>query len=158
LSYKECIESTNPVQVAAAIMARTREVTPGRKKFEVYRRLVRLGLEHQEIHLLLSYVDRYSRLKGEQLEEFESFVAKDKKEVGMIMTSFEEKALKKGIEKGIERGREEGIGEGLEKGIVQGLEKAAERMIASDMNSSDIRKITGLSLRRIDELRKKLKR
>lgn len=59
---------------------------------------------------------------------------------------WEESILERGIEKGIERG--------IEKNQLEIVEK----MLQNDMDNSDIRKITGMPLAKIEQIRKKCKR
>ena len=44
------------------------------------------------------------------------------------------------------------------KGIEKGKIEAAEKMISRGMNNADIRDITGLSIKRIEEIRKRVKK
>lgn len=67
--------------------------------------------------------------------------------------------LKTQVENAIENGgsvmptiAEKWIREGVEKGMIE----AAERMIRKDLTNADIRDITGLSIRKIEEIRKNL--
>jgi len=62
------------------------------------------------------------------------------------MPSIAEKLMKDGFEKGIE------------KGIEQNQTHTVEKMILNDMSNTDIRKITGVSLHRIEEIRKRLRK
>jgi len=150
LKYASCLRSTNPVAVAAGILASSGDVPLWKKKYEVMRRLGRLGLTPQEMHLLIGYVDRHSLLKGKALEQFDAHVVEEPEEVKMILTSFEEKAIKKGIEQGVEQG--------IEKGIEKGKLDDAQKMLTMGISIADIRKITGLPLNQIEALRKKRKR
>lgn len=72
-----------------------------------------------------------------------------------------EEGLKKGHEEGREEGREEGIKEGIEQGIEQGIEKntieTAIKLLEKGLDISLIQDVTGLSLKRIEELKKQLK-
>jgi len=62
------------------------------------------------------------------------------------------------LEKGIEKGIDIGIEKGIEKGIMKRDVEITEKMIANNMSNEDIRKITGMSLSKINALRKNLKR
>ena len=70
------------------------------------------------------------------------------------MPSIAEKLMKDGFERGIEKGIERGI----EKGIEQNQTHTVEKMILNDMSNTDIRKITGVSLHKIEEIRKRLRK
>ena len=59
---------------------------------------------------------------------------------------WEESILEKGIEQGVERGMERG----MEKRDLE----ITERMISNGMSNSDIRKTTGISLNKIERIRK----
>jgi predicted transposase/invertase (TIGR01784 family) len=67
------------------------------------------------------------------------------------MPTIAEKWVQEGFEKGIEKGIEQGI----EKGIEEGKLEAACKMILRGMDNAAIKDITGLSLPKIEELRKK---
>jgi len=138
LDYAECIRSANPVAVAAGILAVGGDAPLWKKKYEIMRRLAHLGLTPEEKHLLIGYVDRHSLLKGKELEHFETHVVQEAREVKMILTSFEEKGIRKGIEKG--------------------KLDDAEKMVSMGMATADIRKITGLPTSHIEGLRKKRKK
>ena len=58
------------------------------------------------------------------------------------------------FEQGIERGIERGIEQGIERGKVED----AEKMIQLGISTSDIRKITGMPISRIEQLRRKRKK
>src|SRR5512133_1758745 len=50
---------------------------------------------------------------------------------------------------------ERGIEKGIEKGIDIGVEKVVRKMISNNMSTTDIRKMTGLTASKINEIRKK---
>ncbi|MFP4522659.1 MAG: DUF4351 domain-containing protein, partial [Fibrobacterota bacterium] len=56
---------------------------------------------------------------------------------------------------GIKEGIKEGISKGIEKGIEEGKLEDARRMLAEGCDLSFISKITGLSRRKISDLKKK---
>lgn len=68
-----------------------------------------------------------------------------------LMPTIAQMWIKEGMEKGVEKGVEKGI----EKGIKKEKMETAKKMIQLNMSTEDIRKITGLSIKKIDELRKK---
>jgi len=72
-----------------------------------------------------------------------------------FMPTIAEKWVQQGIERGIERGIEQGIQKGIEKGIEKKAVETAERMIEKGISNEDIRDITGLSINKIEELKKK---
>jgi len=53
---------------------------------------------------------------------------------------------------------QEGVKIGIEKGIEKGKTEDAGKMISLGMNNTDIRKITGLPISKIEEMRKKVKK
>ena len=63
---------------------------------------------------------------------------------------WEESILEKGIEQGIEQGIERGMERGMEKRDLE----ITERMISNGMSNSDIRKTTGISLNKIERIRR----
>ncbi|MBN1983330.1 MAG: hypothetical protein JW795_17470 [Chitinivibrionales bacterium] len=66
------------------------------------------------------------------------------------MLTIAEKWLQQGIEKGIEKGFDDGF---ERRGI-----EVAERMIEKGMSNGDIRDITGLSIKKIEEIRQKCRK
>ncbi|SHH31814.1 conserved hypothetical protein (putative transposase or invertase), partial [Thermosyntropha lipolytica DSM 11003] len=67
-----------------------------------------------------------------------------------------EKWRREGIEEGIRKGIEQGIAKGIEKGIEKGKEEAALNALQKGLDIETIAEITGLSVERIEELKKKL--
>ncbi|SHH23589.1 conserved hypothetical protein (putative transposase or invertase), partial [Thermosyntropha lipolytica DSM 11003] len=63
-----------------------------------------------------------------------------------------EKWRREGIKEGIERG----IREGREQGIQEGIEKAALNALREGLDVKLISRLTGLSVEKIEELKKKL--
>lgn len=92
--------------------------------------------------------------KDEMFSELE-FIFRDKirKEVQEATQENEQKAIKKGIRKGKIEGKREGIEE--EKGIER--HQIAENMVSMNMDNETIRQATGLSLRKIKEIRRDCK-
>jgi predicted transposase/invertase (TIGR01784 family) len=58
-------------------------------------------------------------------------------------------------EKWYQDGVKEGIEKGIEKGIEEGKIEDGLKMIAKGMTNADIRDITGLSIKKIQDLRNK---
>jgi predicted transposase/invertase (TIGR01784 family) len=71
----------------------------------------------------------------------------------------EEEGLRRGMEKGLEKGIKKGIATGIEKGKREArqetLEETAGRMLRENMDIGLISKITGLTIKRIESLKKK---
>ncbi|SHH26699.1 conserved hypothetical protein (putative transposase or invertase), partial [Thermosyntropha lipolytica DSM 11003] len=57
---------------------------------------------------------------------------------------------------GREQGIQEGIAKGIEQGIEKGIEKAALNALQKGLDIETIAEITGLSVEKIEELKKKL--
>ena len=66
--------------------------------------------------------------------------------------NWEKAVFEKGIKKGIEKGIEKGITKGIEKNQID----IAEKMVLNGMSNTDIRKITGISLQKITQIRKRM--
>ena len=103
------------------------------------------------------------RKKTEYLETFLRYLVStvDNSKFEVIKTE-----LKRTVDKGddlmptiaqmwIKEGMEKGVEKGIEKGIKKEKMETAKKMIQLNMSTEDIRKITGLSIKKIDELRKK---
>ena len=126
LNYATCLASNNCVEVALGILAPTPALPLWRRKADVLKKLIGLGYQPEQAHLLISFVDRHSPLSASAMKQFEKYVAEHEEEVYMIMTSFEERGIERGIEKGIERGIEKGIEKGIERGIEKGRQEGIE--------------------------------
>ena len=124
LDYHACLASQNCVEVALGILAQFRRIPRWKKKIEVIKNLMRLGLNPDEIHLLISFVDRLLPLKPEELAQFEKHTIEEEKEIKMILTSYEEKALERGLVQGKAQGIKQGKAKGIKQGITQGIEQA----------------------------------
>ena len=100
--------------------------------------------------------------KGEPIMSLMKSVYQGWKEEGI------EEGIEKGMEKGMERGREEGIVIGIEKGIEKGREEGREKgreeyksqmavkMLKKGMKIATICDLTGLSIKDIKKIEKKL--
>ena len=65
----------------------------------LFLKLIEFGLSGEEIHLLVSYIDRLLPLTPDYTKKFEELVHSDESEANMIMTSFEETAMARGLNK-----------------------------------------------------------
>jgi len=142
LHFQACIRSRNPVKIAVGIFTKGGNVPKWKKKYQVFRKLVGLGLSNQDIHLIYSFVDRNIILTKNEYEKLITTIDNDQKskEVSMILTTFEEKALKKGIEKGIEKGARE-----KEMNIIMNAQKMG-------MSLEQIVDLTGLDKKMIQKI------
>ena len=144
LDFRKYLRMPNPVAVAlAAKMGYVKTELP-KLKIDIFRTLVKMRLPENELETLAQFVDTYTDI--EKSEENKQEITKlletdDNKEVKMLLTMWE----KRGIKKGREEGREEG------------KIQDAQKMIEKNMTNDDIRDITGLSIKKILELRKKNK-
>jgi predicted transposase/invertase (TIGR01784 family) len=105
------------------------------------------AIEYLEV--LLRYL--VASVDSTKTEELKKEVQRTIKTGGNSMPTIAEKWYQDGVEKGIEKGIERGI----EKGIEEGKIEDAHRMIDKGMTNADIRDITGLSIKKIQELRKR---
>jgi len=177
LDYVKSISSENPVEVVISILIKTREVPKWKRKVNAIMQLNRLGLDQESINILLAFVDRIQKLNNREMEKFEEYIIKEVKEVKMILTSWEEKGIKKGrlegIQEGILKGRQEGILEGKQEGILKGKREGmvvgkregklegerekvleiAQKMIKEGFEIGKISKITGLDKKKLKTLK-----
>jgi len=70
----------------------------------------------------------------------------------MILTSWEEKGIKKGRKEGIEKGMEKGIEKGIEKGMEKGI-LIAKKLLKMGIDIHSIKEATGLSESEINKLK-----
>jgi len=139
--------------------------TKWKRKAEIIKRLDKLGLDQEKINILMAFVERLKPMNKEEFLKFEEYVEKNcKGEATMIITSFEERGIKKGmqkgmrkgIQKGIQKGMTEGIqkgiGEGLLRGKIEGIHTTAKKMRELGIEISLIQKATGLSEAEINKL------
>ena len=64
-----------------------------------------------------------------------------------------EEGLAEGMEKGLAEGMEKGLAEGMEKGMSQRSLEIARTMLAKGMDAATVIEITGLSERRLTQLK-----
>jgi predicted transposase/invertase (TIGR01784 family) len=91
-----------------------------------------------------------STVESDKVGDLEKVITKSLKNGATVMRTIAEMWLQEGIEKGIEKGREQGI----EQAYIEMVDKMAQ----NGMSNADIRKITGLSLAKIGQIRKRGKR
>jgi hypothetical protein len=106
------VQHANPV--AAALMARMRiaPVERPRVKAECLRLLATLRLDPARTRLIAGFVDTYLRLSAEEERLFLEQIAAarepgQKERLMEIVTSWEERGIKKGLERGLAQGRQE---------------------------------------------------
>jgi predicted transposase/invertase (TIGR01784 family) len=83
------------------------------------------------------------------MEDLKQVVLKSIDKGGEVMPTIAEKWIQEGEQKGIKKGRE--------KGREEEKDDVARRSIQKEMTDADIRDITGLSIQKIQLLRKQLK-
>ena len=128
--------------------------------------------------IAVSYVMNYDLTTSWQdLQDVEKKIVPKKGEPIMslmksVYQGWKEEGIEEGIEKGMERGREEGKQEGREEGIVIGIEKGREegkeegrkeyksqmavKMLKKGMKITTICDLTGLSVKDIKKIEKKI--
>ena len=144
-SYFYNIKSRNPVRIAISLLISDCKLPKWERKADIIDRLTRLGLDQENINILLAFVDRLKPMNKEEVLKFEEYVIKNYKgEAPMILTSWEEK----GIKKGLQRGRREG----LQKGKLETTYTMAAKLKKSGVNISIISETTGLSEAEIKKL------
>jgi hypothetical protein len=150
--YQKCINSNNPVEVVLSILSEEGDEPKWKRKITAIRRLKFLGMEQEKINILLAFIDRIIKLSKRDLEKFNEYIIKETEEVKMILTSWEEKAFKKGIKIGMDKG----IVKGIEKGIEKGMEKGKFEILKSLLDVVDIKTLsekTGLSIEDLKNLK-----
>ena len=126
---------------------------------EKLREFFRLGknLKPKDREELIEAAVSYIRLADPQfkwnvLKEIENeFLEKGEKRMALLPGAIElerKDALKEGMRAGIRKGRLEG----MEKGMVVGMEAVALKMLQEGFKSQTIRKLTGLSSKKISQL------
>ena len=66
-----------------------------------------------------------------------------------------EEGMREGVREGIKEGVKEGIREGIREGMENTLEKVVIGMLKTKIDIGIIHKITGLDLKKIEELKRK---
>lgn len=164
LRWRSFLKSQNPV--ASALMAKMRiaERDRPRVKAECLRLMLTLKLDPARMHLISSFVDAYLRLSEteerafqEALDEMELDV-EQKEELVSIITSWEERGIRKGIEQGLQKGLQKGLQQGIEQGLQQGLEKGLQqgaealREILLDVLSSRFGQLDAPTIARVQQI------
>ena len=117
-----------------------------RLKIDILRTLMKMRLPENKLETLAQFVDTYTDIENDpeaSRELYSLMNLEENKEASMLLTMFEKRGLKQGRVEGREEGR-------LEAKI-----EDAKKMIEKGITNADIRDITGLSIKKIQELRKK---
>ena len=101
------------------------------------------------LRYLVSTVDK------NKIEDIKTELKKSINKGDELMPTIAEMWIKEGMEKGLEKGMEKGMEKGIEKGIEKGKLDSARKMIKLNMSTDVIHEITGLSKKKIEELRNK---
>ena len=104
-------------------------------------------MEYLEVFLRYLFATVDDEKEPELKKRIQKSIGKGRKSMPTIAEKWIKQGIEQGIELGIEKGREEGREEGIEKTVIN--------MIKAGMNNADIRKLSGLSLHKIEALRKK---
>jgi predicted transposase/invertase (TIGR01784 family) len=148
-SYFYNIKSRNPVRIAISLLSSSCKLPKWERKADIINRLTKLGLNQENINILLAFVDRLKPMNNEEVLKFEEYVVKNYKgEAPMILTSWEEKGIKKGLRQGIQKGRLEGKLEGKRETTYT----MAAKLKKSGVSISIISETTGLSEAEIKNL------
>jgi predicted transposase/invertase (TIGR01784 family) len=142
LNYENCINSKNPIEVALSVMIKDTDEPLWKIRGKVEKRLYELGLNPEDIYLLIAFVGRLVPLKGKNLINFKKYLIEIQNEVPMIMTDYEERALKKGKREGLKEGKKE-------KGF-----EIAKNMLKKGINEKLISEIVGIDSKEIGRLKK----
>lgn len=142
------------------------------EEIERYKHLMMLDLDKKELEGIKSsdevlnvYKEKVMRL-NEDLDFIRPLTPEEDelKYQRTIKANAEKEGLAKGLAKGLKKGLEQGMAEGMEKGMEKGLEQGIEQgslnkqieiaknMLKENMNLKTISKITGLSIKQINEL------
>jgi flagellar biosynthesis/type III secretory pathway protein FliH len=132
--------------------------------FYILNKLSNKSKASEYLEVILRYLS--SSIPKDQEQTLYNEVVKAIKGGNNIMITIADKWMQQGIEKGIEQGIEKGIEKGFERGLEQGVEHGIElktiqtavRMIEKNMTNTVIHEITGLTIKKIEDLRKKHKK
>jgi predicted transposase/invertase (TIGR01784 family) len=108
------------------------------------------------IELFIRYL--VSAVGSEKQDNLTKVITTSLKDGGIVMPTIAEKWLQEGIEKGIEQGIEQGIERGKVRGAEEKELEMVEKMLQNNISIDDIRKITGMSLAKLEQIRKKVKK
>ena len=110
------------------------------KIFELLNKLSKVSKATEYIELFIRYL--VSTVESGKEKDLTRVITKSLKDGGTTMPTIAEKWLQEGIEKGIEKRDFEIV----------------EKMLLNNMSTADIRKITGMSLSKIEQVRKRVKK
>ncbi len=112
--------------------------------FELFIKLSNKSKATEYLEVLLRYL--VASVDSKKSEDLKNEIEKTIKSGENLMPTIAEKWVQEGVEKGVEKG--------IEKGKIED----AEKMIVKGMTNADIRDITGLSIKKIEEIRKHLEK
>jgi hypothetical protein len=146
LQYSNCMNSQNPIEVAMSVLLKDTVEPLWKIRGKVETKLHKLGLNPDDIYLLIAFVSRLAPLTGKNFENFKKYIIEQQKEIPMIMTDYEERALKKG--------RKVGIREGMREGKKEREYEIAKTMLKKGMKEKLISEIVGIDAKEIEKLKK----
>ncbi len=111
------------MRVALSLFSSDCNAPKWKRKVLIISRLHELGLDQERINILLAFVDRLKPMNSLELRKFEEYTVKHfKGEAPMILTSIEERALKKGMQRGKRKGMQKGMQIGRNEGMQKGMQ------------------------------------
>ncbi|SHH34054.1 conserved hypothetical protein (putative transposase or invertase), partial [Thermosyntropha lipolytica DSM 11003] len=158
------IEDVNDIMLKTflQVLLLKKGLEEGRIKVEVEKifwqmREMERGYSYLQVSIIEYILGAVEKVDEEILIEcIEKILPERREDLMTLAEKWRREGIKEGIEKGIREGREQGIQEGIAKGIEQGIEKAALNALREGLDVKLISRLTGLSVERIEELKKKL--
>ncbi len=122
LSADEYMERENVLAPALSALMQGEQTGRVLRKLRAYQRMARSHLDEAKRSLLMYVIDRYAKLNRDEEAEMNRLMeGSEMQEVKEIITSYEERGVKKGIKQGIEQGIEQGIVRGIVRGKREAL-------------------------------------
>ncbi len=134
-NYRDYLDHENPITAALMTRMDFGEDSRALVKAEALNKMKKYKLTPEQRAILTHFIDRLLFLNKEEKKEFKVIIQREAKfkEVGEMLTTWEEEAMEKGIEKGIEKG--------MEKGMEKGKIEAAKKLLKEGMKREDIARI-----------------
>ncbi|XID95497.1 Rpn family recombination-promoting nuclease/putative transposase [Paenibacillaceae bacterium WGS1546] len=159
-NWRTFLGQDNPVAAALLSSLDYNKAERVQVKLEFLRMITRMKLDPARIKLLAVFFESYLQLTKDEEAELEENLdrqrLKEESELMEWMTSWEIKGMKKGLKEGREEGLKEGLQKGLQKGKLEGKQEVALKMLEKGMDAKTIREVTGLSPKKLAQLRESL--
>jgi predicted transposase YdaD len=127
------VEKDSPVAAAlASLMSRRGDRAPLNLRVSMMERVEQSGLDEARKFLLLTLIETYFELAGDEQQKFERLLSRERyREVKKMQLTWADKMKEEGRKEGLQKGRQEGRQEGQREGQLEGKREALLQLLTS---------------------------